>query len=39
MKKLTKEERLWNYLIKRCDTSYEARLVFRAVMRIYGQKK
>lgn len=35
----TKEEKLWAYLIKRCDTTYEARLMYNAIMRIYGSKK
>lgn len=29
----TKEEVIWNYLVKRCDTTYEARLMFNAIVR------
>lgn len=29
----TKEEMLWSYLLKRCDTTYEARLMYNAIVR------
>jgi hypothetical protein len=29
----TKEEIIWRYLLKRCDTSYEARLMYNAIVR------
>lgn len=32
-KQKTKEEVIWNYLLKRCDTPYEARLMYNAIVR------